>query len=155
MNLALSLIHPELFQSGLSMLRKLRRLLTTKDVALIWQSVHTGIAIVCNHLTHSHRDGKGRLEWYDSLVNYSRSGGKPRLLIKDLGMDLEYSSGTMVGFCGMIFKYEVKSWGSGDRVCYAHFMKESVRKRLDGRNGKHTSSMMVFYLICHYLTAIK
>ena len=106
-----------------NLLRKLRRLLTTKDVALRWQSVHTGIAIVCNRLTCSHRDRKGRPEWYDSLVNYSGSGRKPWLLINDLGMDLEYSSGTMVGFCGMIFKHEVKSWSSGDRVCYAHFMK--------------------------------
>ena len=130
-NLTLSLIHPELFQSGLLMLQKLRWLLTTKDVALRWQSVHTGIAIVCNRLMRSHRDRKGRLEWYDSLVNYSGSGRKPRLLIKDFGMDLEYSSGTMVGFCGMIFKHEVKLWGSGDRLCYAHFLKESVRKRLD------------------------
>ena len=98
------------------MLRKLHRLLTTKDVALRWQSVHTGIAIICNRLMRSHRDGKGRPEWYDSLVNYSGSGGKPQLLIKDLGMDLEYSSVMMVGFCGMIFKHEVKSWGSGDSL---------------------------------------
>ena len=46
-------------------------------------------------------------------------------------MDLEYSSGTVVSFCGSILEHEVQTWGVGDRVCYAHFMRETVRNRLD------------------------
>ena len=44
---------------------------------------------------------------------------------------MEYSSGTVVGFCGLISEHGVGFWGNGDRVCYAHFMQESVRKQLD------------------------
>lgn len=130
MNLTLSLIHPALFQSGLYMLKMLRNLEDTKEVCRKWQSVYTGMSIISNRRTPGHRDTKGRPEWYDTLVNYSEIGTNPRLLMEDLGMDLDYSSGTIVGLCGTVFKHEVRSWGVGDRVCLAHFMRESVRKRL-------------------------
>ena len=58
-------------------------------------------------------------------------GNRAQLLIEDLGLTLEYSTGTVVGFCGSILQHEVRSWGSSNRVCYAHFMQELVRKRLD------------------------
>jgi len=131
LNLTLSLIHPELYRCGLEMLHKLRRLETTKEIAFEWQSVYTGISIISNRVTPSHRDTKGRAEWYDTLLSFSASGTKPRLLIKDLGLDLEYQSGTVVSLCGTALEHEVRHWGVGDRVCYAHFMRESVRKRLD------------------------
>ena len=50
---------------------------------------------------------------------------------RDLGLDLNYASGTVVSFCGTILEHQVSSWGVGDRICYAHFMRELVRKRLD------------------------
>lgn len=130
-NLTLSLIHPTLYKSGLLMLRKLRNLDPTKEVSRNWQSVYSGISIISNRITPLHRDSKGRPEWFDTLVSYSKIGTSPRLLIKDIGLDLNYSSGTVVGFCGSVFEHGVQHWGSGDRVCYAHFMRESVRKRLD------------------------
>lgn len=74
----------------------------TKVVARKWQSVHSGVAIVSNRLTPSHRDSKGRPEWYDTLVSYADSSARPRLLIKDVGLDLEYSSGTVVNLCGSV-----------------------------------------------------
>lgn len=130
LNLTLSLINPDLYRSGLEMLRKLRKLESTKGVALKWQSVHSGVAIVSNRLTPSHRDNKGRPEWYDTLFSYSDSYASPRLLIEDIGLNLEYSSGAVVSLCGSVLTHEVGDWGGGDRVCYAHFMRESVRKRL-------------------------
>jgi hypothetical protein len=131
LNLVLSLIHPELFESGVLMLRKLRTLDATQTIALEWQSVYTGIQIISNRLTPSHRDSKGRPEWFDILASYCGGGSTPSLLVHDLGLDLEYSSGTVVGICGTVFQHEVRSWGGGDRVCYAHFMREAVRERLE------------------------
>jgi hypothetical protein len=130
-NLTLSLVHPDLYKLGLKMLLKLRELEETKDIAGEWQSVCTGIAVISNRLTPFHRDRKGRPEWYDVLVSYSGKSGRPRLVIKDLGMDLKYSSGTVVSFCGSIFQHGVEAWGNSDRVCFAHFMRELERKRLD------------------------
>jgi hypothetical protein len=125
------LIHPELFKCGLAMLKKLRLLDTTMNIAREWQSVNSGISVISNRKTPSHRDTKGRIEWYDTLLSYSNGAARPRLSLNDLGMELEYSSGTVVGFCGTVLQHEVNSWGIGDRVCYAHFMREAVRERLD------------------------
>lgn len=116
------------------MLQQLRVSEPTMDIAKQWQSVYTGIAIISNRVTPGHRDRKGKPEWFDLLMNYAAADAKPKLLIHDLGLELEYSSGTVVGLCGMIFEHEVKSWGDGDRVCYAHFMRESVRNRLGARD---------------------
>jgi hypothetical protein len=124
-------IYPELFKCGLSMLQKLWQLETTKDVALKWQSVFTSITIISNRATPSHQDLKRRPEWFDGLLNYSGVGNRAQLLIKDLGLTLEYSTGTVVGFCRSILQHEVRSLENSDRVCYAHFMRELVRKRLD------------------------
>jgi hypothetical protein len=132
-NLTLSLIHPDLFFSGLQMLQKLRESEETKGIADKWQSVFSGINMIANRITQPHRDSKGRAEWYDLLANYvdEDGGATPQFLIQDIGVNLEYSSGTVVGFHGSIFKHEVRSWGAGDRVCLAHFMREAVRNRLD------------------------
>lgn len=131
MNLTLSLINPDLFRTGLDMLKSLRHTHGTEDIALRWQSVYTGIAVICNRLSPLHRDSKGRPEWFDTLLSYSDTGLSPRLFIEDIGLDLDYSSGTVVGFCGSVLQHGVESWGVGDRICYAHFMRESVRARLN------------------------
>jgi hypothetical protein len=129
LNLTLSLVNPDLFYSGLLTLEKLRELETTKDIAQHWQSVYTGISVISNRLTPPHRDSKGRPEWFDTIVNYSNLSS-PRLFFEDLGLELEYSGGTVVAFCGSVFKHEVGAWGDGDRVCYAHFMRKSVLEHL-------------------------
>lgn len=131
LNLTLSLINPDLFRTGLLMLQRLREYDPTSDVAKKWQSVYSGIAIICNRRSPLHRDSQGRPEWYDLLLSYNGPRARPLLSVTDLGLNLKYSSGTVVAFCGMILKHQVSSWGKGDRVCYAHFMRESVRERLD------------------------
>ena len=128
LNLALSLIHPDLFQSGVLMLRKLQAVKTTKAIASKWQSVYTGIQIISNHLTPLHRNSKGQPEWFDILASYCGGGSIPHLLVQDLGLELDYASGTIVGLCKTIFEHGVRAWGGGDRVCYAHFMREAVRE---------------------------
>lgn len=113
------------------MLRKLREMDGTKELANQWQSVYTGISVISNRRTPPHRDSKGRPEWYDMLLSYSGLFTRPRLCIGDVGLDLNYSSGTVVALCGSVLEHGVSSWGVGDRVCYAHFMRESVRERLE------------------------
>lgn len=116
---------------GDDILAKLRNLPTTKSIADRWNSVFTGIQVISNRVTPAHRDRKGRPEWFDLLVSIGDSCILPRLLINDLGLDMAYRSGTVVALCGTVFEHEVRSWGKGERVCYAHFMREAVRKRLD------------------------
>lgn len=103
----------------------------TMDISKKWQSVYTGISVICNRITPLHRDLKGRPEWFDILINYSETGSSPEFVIGDLGLKLKYTSGTVIGFCGNIFQHGVKYWGTGNRICYANFMRETVRARLD------------------------
>lgn len=95
-----------------------------------WESVYTGIQVISNQLTPPHRDTKGRAAWYDLLVGLSTTS-LPYLAVSELGLEMAYFSGTIVGFCGNALEHSVKSWGSGDRICYAHFMREAVRKHFD------------------------
>lgn len=92
-----------------------------------WESIYTGIQVICNRLTPSHRDSKGRAEWYDLLVGLSTTS-LPYLVVSELGLEMAYYPGTVVGLCGNVLEHGVRSWGSGDRICYAHFMREAVRK---------------------------
>jgi hypothetical protein len=112
------------------MLTKLRDGKETKGVALKWQSVCTGVSVIGNRVTPYHRDNKGGYQLYDLLANYFEGGSPPRFLVSDLGLDLNYPSGTVIGLCGKILEHGVKAWCRGERVCYAHFMREEVRERL-------------------------
>jgi hypothetical protein len=103
----------------------------TEEIAQKWQSVYTGIAVISNRTSRIHRDTKSNPEWFDTLVSYSDPSTTPRLLLTDIGLDLEYSSGTVVGLCGSVLNHAVESWGMGDRICLAHFMRESVRDRFN------------------------
>ena len=46
----------------------------------------------------SYWDLKGRLEWFDCLLNYSGMGNRAQLLTKDPGLNLDNSSRTVIGF---------------------------------------------------------
>jgi hypothetical protein len=65
-NLTLSIINPGLFKMGLEMLKKKKKKNAPSSryqkIAQGWQSVYSGIAIICNRVTPSHRDSKGRPE---------------------------------------------------------------------------------------------
>ena len=77
LNLTLSLINPGLFQMGLTMLQRLRELDTTREIARKWPSVYTGISIISNRRTPSHRDSKGQPEWFNTLVSHAGKGARP------------------------------------------------------------------------------
>jgi hypothetical protein len=83
LNLTLSMINPDPFQMGLTLLEKLHNSETTNGIARKWQSAYTGVAIISNQRTKSHRDNKGRPEWYDTLVSYAGPGVQPFLLNKE------------------------------------------------------------------------
>ncbi len=129
LNLTLSLINPGLYHQGQMMLAKLQELNSTSAVTLEWESGYTGIQVICNRVTPTHRDSKGHPEWYDLLTGIAE-GSLPQLMVNDLGLELAYYRGSVIGLCGNVLEHQVKAWGNGDRVCYAHFMWEAVRERL-------------------------
>jgi hypothetical protein len=136
LNFVLLLIHPSLHKTGSSILQILRNLEETSDVASLWTSVFTGISVISNRETPIHIDYNGRPEWYDLLtVKGSHSSRSTRLDLPEMGLSLQYGPGSVVALSGQIFKHRVRFWGDGDRICYARFMREDVRKRFDIEPG--------------------
>jgi hypothetical protein len=129
LNTVTSLIHPDLYKAGRDGLEKLRDAPLTKDYASEWTSVFTGISVISNRRTIAHRDLNGDQAWYDivaSLGSYKRA----MLQFPELGLELLYNPGVVVGFCGNVFMHEVEDWEEGDRICYALFMRKAVLDRL-------------------------
>jgi len=129
LNALMSVIHPDLHAAGERALDRLRKQDSTSEIACKWTSIFTGIQTISNRVTPSHRDSRGRPQWYD-LITVVGTGSAAKLILPGLGVDLAYTPGAVVGLCGSIIEHEVKHWGSGDRVCYAHFMRKAVLERL-------------------------
>jgi hypothetical protein len=148
LNIVLLPIHPTLHHVGSSILQILRNLEETKDIASLWTSVFTGIAVISNRETPIHLDFNGRPEWYDLLtVKGSHSPRSTRFDVPEMGLTLAYGPGTVIAVSGQLFQHGVKFWGDGDRICYARFMREEVRKRFGVDPGKWmTQSYYAEYL---------
>ena len=118
-----------MYDSGRLALEEHKKQELTGQIGKKWKSVYMGIQVISNRLTPAHRDSKGQPHWYDLLVSLGH-GGIPELSLEDLGLKLRYPTGTVVGLCGNLLKHEVKYWGHGERVCYAHFMRTAVLNTL-------------------------
>jgi hypothetical protein len=123
--MVLALTHPDLYSAAVMGLQVLRQQGGDKNLSKFWSSVFTGINVISNRRTIAHRDRFGHLPWYDLLVSVG-TYTQAYLVLPDLGAKLVYNPGTVVLLCGKLLSHEVPFWGSGDRVCWAHFMRESV-----------------------------
>jgi hypothetical protein len=129
LNEVLALTHPGLYSAAAKGLEVLRQRVGEKNLSKQWKSVFTGIAVISNRKTIRHRDQFGHLSWYDLLISVG-TYKHAKLILHDLGAKFAYNSGTAVLLCGKLLDHEVPFWGSGDRVCWAHFMREPVLKSL-------------------------
>jgi hypothetical protein len=125
LNMVLAPTHPDLYSAVVKGLQALRQQGGDKNLSKLWSSVFTGINVISNRRTIAHYDRFGHLQWYDLLVGvgtYTRA----YLVLPDLGAKLVYDPGTVVLLCGKLLRHEIPFWGRGDRVCWAHFMREAV-----------------------------
>lgn len=128
-NAVLALTHPSLYDNAEQAMCQLRTISSHPEITSDWTSVFTGIAVITNRTTPSHTDHGGRPSWYDTLLNLG-TFSKATLDLPDLGAQFSYPPGTIINICGNILEHRVNSWGKGDRVCYAHFMRKKVLRRL-------------------------
>ena len=131
----LSLIHPEQYLLGrLSLLRmsESHDQTGTPEAMLealeMWASPFTGISIMVNRVTPTHRDTQGRHPWLDILVTHGPYTDC-RMEFRSLGVRVEYGSGTMVGVCGKAVPHGVSEC-VGERACIAYYMRDNVHARL-------------------------
>jgi hypothetical protein len=130
-NCVAALVTPELYDLGLVAIGKVKdgveMAANYKNVAF-WPSLYTAMQVIVNRVTPPHRDDGGCPTHYDLLVS-AGSHSDTTLDIKELGLSLQYSPGTLVSLCGRTFFHEVSQW-TGERICIAHFMKDNVHERL-------------------------
>lgn len=124
----LAVIHPHLYQAGQKTLDCLRQSSQIKwqDVLQSWNSVFTGISVIFGGTVLAHRDSQSRNHWYDLLITLGHYQGC-KLNLPGVGLSMDYTPGTVVGLSGMMLQHEVSTF-EGERVSYAHFMRDSVHE---------------------------
>lgn len=124
----LAVIHPTLYDAGRQTTERLSGSpnICPPDILDRWASVFSGVAVISNRSSPSHRDGGSRYNWYDVLVTLGRYQNCG-LTLPGLGITLEYGPGTVVGISGMMIEHAVPDV-EGDRLCYAYFMRNNVHE---------------------------
>lgn len=131
LDLILSLTNPQLYQCGLEAITKLKADDSSQLHANIrsWPSVYSGIQVISNRITPSHRDKGSAPSTYDLLLSVG-THSNARLSIHDIGSSFTYRPGSIILTCGRVLLHEVAEWGDGERLCFAHYMKDKVHERL-------------------------
>jgi len=124
----LAVIHPKLHDAGWQTARCLRDTpgIHPQGVLCRWASVFNGISVISNRSTLPHRDISSRNNWYDILAILGDYQGC-NLELLGLGISLEYGPHTVVGISGKVLEHAVDNF-TGDRVCYAYFMRNNVHE---------------------------
>jgi hypothetical protein len=124
-----SLVAPSLHKSGMDSTEQLKEMNKGHKTLPTWPSVFTGIGVIVNRITPPHRDKGGCLEWYDLLVA-AGTYDDAYMEVEDIQGRFRYRPGTAIFICGKLFRHAVKEWSGGERICYAHYMRNNVLHRL-------------------------
>jgi len=131
-NAATALVGPQQYDYGLAAVQLIKsgeQMSGLHANLNYWISVWSGFAMIVNRKTPFHRDPGAAAPCYDLLV----SGGTHtdcKLEMPDLGATVSYNPGTAVAVTGKVLRHGVRSWSGGERICQAHFMKDSVHDHL-------------------------
>lgn len=132
MNALLAACARGLYQIGAEAVQKLQKgqgLHTWHENVNLWPSVFSGIQVIVNRVTPSHRDSGAAASMYDLLVS-AGTHQSATLGLGDVKANLTYKPGTVVLVCGRVLRHEVANWNLGERICMAHFMRDNVHERL-------------------------
>jgi len=137
MGSVLAVTNPGQYQAGMNMLKALKDdpnlLREPEEIVKVdecWSNPFSGVAVISNRETPTHKDIYGRNEWYDVLATM---GTHPTIPFHLPGIEttLAYSPRTIVALCGRILSHSVDAIPCGDRACFAWFMRENVRSYLN------------------------
>lgn len=128
-------VAPDLFAAGANTISKVNEVQGLIKSARVcqalsqWPSVFSGLEIIANRTTPSHRDAGGAPSHFDLLVSLGRNH-EAKLTLPDVQAELDYFPGTMVFISGKVLEHSVGPWINGERLVIAHFMKDKVHNRL-------------------------
>ncbi|KAG1717283.1 hypothetical protein EDB19DRAFT_1651486, partial [Suillus lakei] len=126
-------VAPGLFEAGsaaiLGALREVSSKSKKSPAVSQWPSIFSGLEIIANRVTPSHRDGGGAPPLHDLLVSLG-IGHTATIKLADVQAELDYFPGTMLYISGIILEHSVGPWVDGERFVVAHFMKDKVHDRV-------------------------
>ncbi|KAG1776138.1 hypothetical protein EV702DRAFT_1046308 [Suillus placidus] len=122
-----SIIAPDQYLAGMESVSMLKNMVHTPN-PIVWPFVFSGIEVIVNQETSYHRDIGASASVYDLLVSLGQAH-KVILDIPDLGAQLRYPPRTMVYILGKVLEHGVLSWGDGERIVIAHFVKDKVHDK--------------------------
>ena len=116
-----------------------------------WSTVYTNLSLISNRKTPLHRDPQSRSDWFDLLATVGEYQDC-FLNIPTLGVQLEYSPGTVVAFSGRLLRHGVIEEG-GDRCCLAYYMRDNIHNWLGVTSvNPHLGPIrFVYFYRCIYL----
>ncbi|KAG1841517.1 hypothetical protein F4604DRAFT_1598138 [Suillus subluteus] len=127
-----TVVAPDLFQAGvLAFSEVIKKVQPKKKKVAVdsWPSIFSGLEIMANCVTFSHKDGSGSPSLLDLLVSLGRNHNAT-LALADLNAELDYSPGAMVYISGRVLEHSVGPWLNGEQFIIAHFMKDTVHNRV-------------------------
>jgi len=125
-------IAPDLYRSGLAAIELLKggeALNKPLPCVQSWVSVYSGISLIVNRITPSHRDSGAAPSTYDLLVA-AGDHAQCTLDCADIGARFSYLPGTAIAISGKFLRHGVFDWKGGEWICAAHFIKDAVHEHL-------------------------
>jgi hypothetical protein len=132
LNAVAVLVCPDLHSIATSAIQKLKRgnhVNTPHEHVQLWPSIFSGIEVISNRVTPLHRDAKSAPPVYDFLVS-AGTHTNAWLDVPDVKARLLYKPCTVIAVCGKVLRHGVESWEGGERLCFAHFIRDAVHERL-------------------------
>ncbi|KAG1822963.1 uncharacterized protein BJ212DRAFT_1211751, partial [Suillus subaureus] len=71
-----------------------------------WLSIFSGLELIVNRVTLSHRDPGGSATLYDLLVSLGK-GHHAKITLPDIQAELDYLPGTMLFISGIVLEHVV------------------------------------------------
>jgi hypothetical protein len=102
--------------------------------------------LISNCTTPFHQDNNSQGQWYDCLTTIREYEKGARFKLKNLGLELDYPSGTMVFLRGKIVRHGTSEI-NGNWVCIAQYMRDNVHERMRIRSPEWTTVNKTFLSI--------
>ena len=129
----LRVAHPELYQAARTAAKLAAQAHPKVRLALEqWPTVFHAVLLICNRETPYHRDVSGNPAWFDLLASLG-TYGQATLALRNLGMQIAYTPGSVVLLSGMLIHHGVAKV-KPDRICYAWYMSEVLHENFGMNN---------------------
>ncbi|KAG2029992.1 hypothetical protein BDR03DRAFT_1017653 [Suillus americanus] len=126
-------VAPDLFKAGSTAISDILQELSSNQDSLPpasrWPSIFSGLEVIVNRVTLSHRDAGGSPTLFDLLVSLG-TGHTATMKLADVQAELDYFPGTMLYIAGRVLEHSVGPWVDGERFVIAHFMRDKVHDRM-------------------------